>query len=295
MLSGKADLAKISYPILVSRKLDGIRCLAMDGKPMSRTMKVIRNRFVQKWFDDNAALIEGFDGELIVGNVNAEDVYRVTNSAVMSEDGEPDFRFYIFDLWDQADPFASRLASLQKKHLKLRYSGRTVLVEQREVYSPGELDSFEVTAIAEGYEGVMIRSLNGPYKQGRSSTKEGYLLKMKRYHDAEAKVIGYEEELHNANEATIDALGHTKRSSHQENKIGKNTLGAFICEGLTDFEDIEFKVGTGLTAHERLDFWNRRDELLGKVLKFKYFNVGVKDAPRHPVFLGFRDPIDMDV
>ena len=45
----------------------------------------------------------GLDGELIVGEPNAVDVYRTTNSGVMSADGEPDVKFYVFDRWDWPD------------------------------------------------------------------------------------------------------------------------------------------------------------------------------------------------
>jgi DNA ligase-1 len=52
-------------------------------------------------------------------------------------------------------------------------------------------------------------------------------------------------------------------------------------------------VGTGFTADQRADFWSRREQLRGQLVKYKHFPHGVKDAPRHPVFLGFRDPEDM--
>ena len=70
-----------------------------------------------------------------------------------------------------------------------------------------------------GAEGVMLRSPTGPYKQGRSTLKEGYLLKVKQFTDAEARVIGFDEKMHNANEADVGELGQTKRSSHAENLI----------------------------------------------------------------------------
>jgi DNA ligase-1 len=156
-----------------------------------------------------------------------------------------------------------------------------------------ELEEYEEWALLLGYEGVMLRDPNGPYKQGRSSTKEGILLKLKRYEDAECVITGFEELEHNGNEAKKDALGHTKRSSHQENQVGGDTLGALVVKGLTAFEGIEFKIGTGFDFNTRKDIWNERDLLKGEIVKFKYFAIGVKDAPRHPVFIGFRDASDL--
>ena len=72
--------------------------------------------------------------------------------------------------------------------------------------------------------------------------------------------------------------------------MGKNTLGALVC--LTQ-EGIGFKIGTGYTAEMRKELWEIRDTLIGKLVKYKYFNIGVKVAPRLPVFLGFRDSSDL--
>ena len=43
----------------------------------------------------------------------------------------------------------------------------------------------------------------------------------------------------------------------------------------------------------RKQLWEIRDTLIGKMVKYKYFNIGVKVAPRLPVFLGFRDSSDL--
>ena len=73
-------------------------------------------------------------------------------------------------------------------------------------------------------------------------------------------------------------------------------LGAFTCRtlpGPDNETDVEFSIGTGFTAADRTWMWNNRDQLLGKFVKFKHFPIGAKDKPRHPVFLGFRDPDDL--
>jgi DNA ligase-1 len=140
--------------------------------------------------------------------------------------------------------------------------------------------------VADGYEGVILRAPHAPYKFGRSTVREGYLLKVKRFQDSEAQIIGYEEEMHNGNEATINALGYTERSSHAENRTGKGTLGALVVRDLVT--KVEFKIGTGFTPAERLKIWALRHEHLDDVVKYRFFPVGVKDKPRHPSFLGFR-------
>ena len=56
---------------------------------------------------------------------------------------------------------------------------------------------------------------------------------------------------------------------------------------------MEFSVGSGLTAEQKKTFWTDRKRLAGKVLRYKYFPIGVKDKPRFPGFLGFRSSDDM--
>lgn len=142
----------------------------------------------------------------------------------------------------------------------------------------------------------MIRAERGAYKCGRSTEREGGLVKVKRFVDAEAVVVGFVEEMHNANEATRDALGNTERSTSKAGLVGKGTLGALVVRRTDPYVDAMrplFNIGTGFTAAQREDFWNRREELLHTLVKFKHFDHGTVDAPRHPVFLGFRAPEDM--
>lgn len=113
-------------------------------------------------------------------------------------------------------------------------------------------------------------------------------MKLKRFVDAEAVIVGFEERRHNGNIATTNELGRTQRSSHAGNKIGRGDLGALI---VTD-GGVQFNIGTGFSDEERADIWNYKVAYLGSLVKYKHFPIGVKDLPRHPTFLGFRDRSD---
>ena len=150
---------------------------------------------------------------------------------------------------------------------------------------------FEKKCLEAGFEGVMVRKGDGPYKFGRSTSKEGYLLKWKRFTDSEAEVQGFVEQTHNANEKEKDALGNSKRSQHKENLIPVGTLGALlVCDVKTK---IEFSIGTGFNGADRAYIWSLREKFIGHIVKYKYQEIGVKGKPRFPVFLGFRDKDDM--
>lgn len=281
MLASAADLSAVKFPAICSVKLDGVRCLIDNGVAYSRNLKPIANRFVQEWIKGLGGLFDGHDGELIVGNWTEKDVFQKTISGVMSEDGEPDFLFWGFDRWDM--PTRGYAARLKAVNEVCRLPFATVS-------SLEELMATEEKYVKEGFEGLMLRSLEGPYKNGRSTVREGYLLKVKRFSDAEAVIVGFQERMHNANEATTDNLGHTKRSSHKDNMIPMGTLGALIVQ-MPDGQT--FKVGTGMDDLTRQEFWNNRESLLGKLVKYKYVEVGVKNLPRFPVYLGLRDANDL--
>lgn len=100
--------------------------------------------------------------------------------------------------------------------------------------------------------------------------------------------MGFEPLYHNANPLAADELGYAKRSSHQENQVPLPTLGALKVE----YQDNIVHIGTGFTQAQRQEIWNNKGIYLNKLVKFKYFPVGVKKLPRHPVFLGFRDARD---
>lgn len=278
-----SDTSALRYPVLASVKLDGIRCVVIDGVAMSRNLKPIKNKWVQECI--GRPEYNGLDGELIVGDIFAKDCYRQTNSGVMKEAGKPDFAYHVFDRFDMPEfQFQTRLGSLPSLPF-------VKLVDHWEIESEYQLISLEAEMLDRGAEGLMVRSLDGKYKNGRSTEKEGILGKLKRFADAEYEVVGYVERMENQNEKVTDALGHSKRSSHQENKVGRGDLGAIICKTP---EGLEFNCGSGFNDADRAKLWAIKDNgLIGRIAKIKHFDYGVKDRVRFPTFLGFRSPGDM--
>ena len=285
MLAGKCESPKLlKYPVFVTPKLDGIRALVVDGKLLSRKFLPIPNRHIQ---DKLKGIPSVLDGELMLQN--ADSSFSDITSNVMSEDGNPNFVYHIFD-YIKDNPktaYLRRMVDLAKLDLS-NFPHKLVVPE--EIKNEMELNYVEGQYITQGYEGVMIRSAYGPYKQGRSTENEGYLLKLKRFEDDEAVIIGFEELLHNDNNAEKDAFGRTKRSQAQDGMRHGNTLGAIIVEHPVFGQ---FKIGTGFVEKERFVIWKGRDRFLGRLAKFKYQKTGMKDKPRFPVWLGLRHPNDI--
>jgi DNA ligase-1 len=284
-LTGKA--------LWVSGKMDGIRAIVKDGKLLSRTMKPIRNKYTQELFGN--PLYEGLDGELVVGEPSGLNVFARTSSGVMSADGTPDVRFYTFDDITSADRFVERQRKLHTRRIYDFPAGagnRIEIVQQCIITTPEELMRAEGAFVTLGYEGVIIRDPHAPYKQGRSTPKEGYMGKLKRFADSEAIIQGFEELMHNDNPATRDARGFTVRSSHLAGQRPAGMLGTLRVQDATN-EAWVFGIGSGFDHELRQKIWANREAYTGKIVRYKYLPVGTIDAPRHPIFSGFRDADDM--
>jgi len=149
--------------------------------------------------------------------------------------------------------------------------------------------SMHEAMVAQGHEGLILRDPEGLYKQGRSTPAEQGMIKVKMFSDSEAVVLNVVELMHNDNEATTSEIGLTKRSSHKANKRHSGMMGALQVRDI--HTGVEFEIGTGFTEADRRELWVAPP--IGNLVKYKYFAYGVKDKPRHPVFLGFRSPIDL--
>jgi DNA ligase-1 len=270
-----SDLTKIKFPVYASPKIDGIRCLILNGQVLSRSLKPIPNLFIQKE-------LEGFDkdidGELYIEGKTCNEI----SSAVMSEQGEPDFQYLVFDEISDKKYYERVSRGFYPKRVKL--------VERVYITDLEKLLEYEKDCLAKGYEGVMVRDPHGPYKNGRSTELEGYLMKIKRFEDSEAIVLKVIPEFENKNLAKVNELGYNKRSSHKANKVPKEMAGALIAKDITT--GIEVRISAGLDHSLKKSIWENQGDIIGKIVKYK-FMPSLKSKPRHPSFLGFRDERDM--
>lgn len=285
------DTSTLKYPLYASVKLDGIRCVVLDGVVYSRSMKPIRSKAVQELFGKPE--YNGLDGEILYGPWNAPNVFNVTTQTVMATELKPEFTkeylsFAVFDYVLSDEPYNVRKA-IAGQIINLHMDKHVHGVMQIKVESEKSLLALETEMLDQGYEGLMVRSIDGRYKQGRATSKEGIIGKIKRFKDAEAVVIGFEEKMTNTNEKKTNELGYSERSSSKEGMIGANTLGALVCE----CNGIRFTMGSGFDDVGRAEVWANKSKYLGKLAKFKYFEVGMKDSYRFPIFLGWRDEDDL--
>ena len=272
------DTSKLTYPCLATPKIDGIRALKIGGDIVTRQLKPIRNAVIRNILCQ--LLPDGSDGEITVGSGFADTTRAVMTA--MTEFDQP-FTFHWFDLvtGDAAQPYTERMGAIASHMASHRVhpQARIVPLYPRLLSGQAALTAFEEEAVGAGHEGVMVRAPGGRYKMGRATLKDGILLKLKRFHDDEAVIVGVEE-------LQRQSAAGSKRKA---DVMPGGTLGSLR----VTWKQTTFNLGTGFSALVRAQLWAERGSLVGKPVKFKYYELASQGAPRFPVFLGLRDVDDM--
>jgi DNA ligase-1 len=232
----------------MSEKLDGVRAL-WDG---SQFLSRLGNRyFTPDWFTARFPKVP-LDGELWIERKQ----FQRTVSIVRSHDQTDLWRevsFQVFDAPSCPDTFEGRFeyaqAVVQEQHSEF-------IIFDPQVRCEGKVHLEEELAriLRAGGEGVMLRQPGSAYVAGRSAT----LLKVKRFQDAEARVVDHQP----------GAGRH------------KGRLGALLVE-LAD--GTHFGVGTGFTDAQR-----DNPPPIGSTITFRYQELSDGGVPRFPTFVGVR-------
>jgi DNA ligase-1 len=281
----------IKYPLLVSPKLDGIRCVVKPKGSVavaySRKFLPLRSFQVQEDFTHALHL----DGELLAGHPTEPNVYNKTQSHVMSFDKPGDLKFHVFDYCSTEyldRPFGDRLCKVREEVKKLNERGLSeyCVLEHNLVHNYNDLLELEAQYVEAGYEGLMGRWIGGKYKEGRASMNEGIFFKLKRYEDTEGVLLDVLEGFVNDNAPEIDEQGYVKRSHAREGKTPSGMVGKFV----VDFNGTAINVSPGnFTKDQLITILRDKEKYLGKYLKFKYMAYGMKDAPRSANAISFRE------
>lgn len=290
-LACDTDLSKLIYPVAVMVKIDGNRLVIQQGKATGRSLKPYKNKKLTEYYSKEE--FSGLEGELAYGDITSESLCRDTTSVVNTIKSGIVPTLHCFDYVTEETKdlgFAQRHAIMVEKLFGMWQEDMSLNCAYVPYYlcdNEAEVLQHYEDNLALGYEGIIIRSLDGKHKDGRCTANEATFTRMKPSHDAEAIVLRLEEAQENLNEAKVNELGRTERSSHQENKVGKGMCGMLVCKDLVSGQEIN--VGAGKMTHEeRTMYWENPEKIVGMMIKYRSMSVGVKDKPRFPRFIGFR-------
>jgi DNA ligase 1 len=232
----------------MSEKLDGIRAYWTGEKFLTRTGKAITP---PQFFIDEMPKDIILDGELCAGrnkfNLTSSIVRKTKNVENYVDDWANNITYNIFDTVCDY-PFERRIGILYDQITNYKF---VKIVKQTKVNNKNHLDKELERIIDLDGEGLMLREPESMYERKRSKS----LLKVKKFHDMEVKIIGYRE-------------GTGKY---------KGMLGSYECETLLGSK---FNCGSGLNDNNRLD---RLD--IGTFITVKYFDLSVEGVPRFPIYM----------
>lgn len=292
-LASNYDPDNLVLPTYAQVKIDGVRGINLDGTLVGRSLKPFKNKALTERF--SGARYQGLDGELVYGDKTSPSLCRDTTSAVNTIKGSADWlTWYVFDLVNPDTvhlPYRQRYALLKMRVDDLNDPAVRV-VPYVQLTTAEQVEEFDEENLAAGYEGTILRNPQAIYKEGRPSKKVQELLRIKRFTDAEALVLGVVEGRTNLNEAVVNELGRSERSSHAENQVPNGLVGSLTCRDLES--GMEITVSPGEMTHEqRALLFETPSLIVGKTITYKSFRVGVKTLPRFPTFKHIRSEEDM--
>jgi len=286
------DIKTLKYPLLVSYKLDGIRCIFKDGQMYSRSLKQFPNVQLRKRFEHLSKLSKInnviLDGELLAKSMPFNDLSGLTRQ--LDKELPNDLYFYCFDAIIESKfdmPFEERTEKFTKKYINIDYSDYTKIVNQKLLYTVEEVNKYYEEALDWGCDGLILRNRYGRYKFGRGTVKEGLIYKMKPFMTFDAKIIDVIQatEVREGAEKKINELGRSVTSKKLADRILIEKASAFVVK----YKGLDLKVTIAMTDKEKEEVWKNQKKYIGRMIEYKGMLVGSKDLPRHPVFLRFRE------
>ncbi|WP_414729503.1 DNA ligase [Zhongshania aliphaticivorans] len=234
----------------ISEKLDGVRAYWDGTQLISRQ----GNRFsAPDWFTQGFPK-QVLDGELWMGRNRFAEVSGAVRRQIPDPAQWQKIRFMVFDSPSETGDFDHRLQALRVLFAQLN-SPSIALIEQYKIDDETALMQALDQVIANGGEGLMLHLGSAPYRGIRSDD----LLKLKRFSDAEAVVIGH--------------------------IPGKGKFSGMLGAVLVKMPDgREFKIGSGFSDEQR-----RHPPAIGSTISYKYQGTTASGLPRFASFFRARN------
>jgi DNA ligase-1 len=234
----------------ISEKLDGVRAYWDGTQLISRQ----GNRFsAPDWFTQGFPK-QALDGELWMGRNRFAEVSGAVRRQIPDPAQWQKIRFMVFDSPGETGDFDHRLQALRVLFAQLN-SPSIALIEQYKIDDETALMQALDQVIANGGEGLMLHLGSAPYRGIRSDD----LLKLKRFSDAEAVVIGH--------------------------IPGKGKFSGMLGAVLVKMPDgREFKIGSGFSDQQR-----RHPPAIGSTISYKYQGTTASGLPRFASFFRTRN------
>jgi len=268
VIGGQIDKSvPIEYPIWAEPKYDGIRVVAVCENGQVQLFSRAGKEFTN--FPKILNAIAGhqpFEGLMLDGEVFGASFDDATT--VAHNKGGKDDSALTYCVWDcmRTQEFAASDCDRTLVDRQKMLSGAICGCDPRVQQAPGCLVNSEEQMLAtfkalreQGYEGLVLKPLDGVYSFKRSKT----WVKVKEAATTEGVI-----------KKILPGTGKHK-----------SVMGAVMVsiEGMKDT-----KVGSGFSDEQRAEFWEKKDQMVGRAIEFKHMGITPHQSYRHPVFLRLR-------
>lgn len=283
----KVELRDMKLPLMVSYKLDGIRCIFKDGQMYSRALKQFPNIKLRERFEYLTILSKEtntiYDGELLAKSLTFNEISGLTRQ--LDKELPEDLYFYCFDCIKDNNfnkQFKDRVNDIEE----IKQFEYFKILSQLVFNDYETIEEFFKEALAWGCDGLILRSTDGYYKHGRGTVKEGLIYKMKPFQTFDSQIINIIQatEVRDGAEKKINELGRSVTSKKIADRVLIEKASAFVVL----YEGKELKVTIAMTDEEKEKVWKNRKDYIGRWIEYKGMLVGAKNLPRHPTTVRFR-------
>jgi len=264
------SLEGTTYPAYVEPKLDGVRCVRMpNGTFLGRNGKPVPNIQINNYIQiDKEFKDYVLDGEFFSFSRKFNSIIGIFSRE--DEQIPKDVKFVVFnvihkDEWSQqkCTKLYSDQLSLINKISKGLTTNNIVCIPYKLVNSQEEVMKNYRTYLLEGFEGAMIRNTDTTYSWKRTKVKDGILTKIKPFDFADCIIVGY----------------------YKGEGRNAERLGGFYL----DYNGVQVKCGGGFSDEMREDFYNNREDFIGKICRIKYTEITEDFNLRFPIWDSLRD------
>ena len=244
-----------------SRKLDGVRCLAVVNENGECTLysrmgkELTTLNKVKEAIEATNVINQVFDGEICLMDKNGNEDFQGVMKELRRKDHQIENPiFMVFDMIHKPEfdnkkgdtPLTERLRTLRAWQGSKINSKILRYTEQFQITGDDHFDTWAQMATDNNWEGFMLRK-NVGYEGKRSKN----LVKVKKFFDAEYKVIDFNNE-----EAEVV-------------RDGKSATIEMLAQVWIEHKGHKVKVGSGWTQEQRLKYMD--GSIVGKIITVQYF------------------------
>lgn len=260
MLAISFNLKKVKFPCICQPKYDGVRCtISHDSEGVhiiSRKGKPYNIPHLKKWAKNNLGILP-LDGELY--NHKELSFQEIISAVKKNSDITSKIRYVVYDRPVQNIINSARWEKLLDDFEEVPDDAPAYISSYTMCFCEKDLWDYHKECTSKGYEGIIIRNIDGLYEFGFRSNN---LIKLKVFDDKEFEIVD-----------VVEATGRDAGTA------------IFVCK----CEGGEFNVKPQGTRELRHEYWVNKDSLIGKMVTVQYQGVSDDKIPRFPSAVSIRD------